>query len=443
MARLCCIASTLLYLLSPSPRAVAATACEHRLQRLADAGDRAAKLGLAKKLGPFLRGLRGAEKRVCAQQVERALRGLLVSWAQKRSAAAQHTLAIAQLWLDLFPRHDKAPLVRFARAGALYELTRYRAAALAYGALEGLPADKRKAALRRAVLAWQKHLAQTRPGQRQRRPARATKPRRIADKKAMFAAFDAFVALAPKSAEAITVRFRKARLLYDHNHLDAAAQHFLQLAEQHPRHALAASAAQLALDALDRQGKTKELTRRAKALLARPALARGRLGQTLQQVYLTGLFKRAEASSRQGRYAEGGRRYLEVVKAGPKHRLAPMALYNAAFCFERAKQITAAISAREQLLRCFDKATVAQRTRFLLAGNYHQRKDHRRAAALYVAYAGQAKANDRDAAQGLVYAITVQMRAGQRRRARELFRTLERIAPRHRRLVDQARAIVH
>lgn len=443
MARLLCVCSTLLCLLLSSQRAPAATACDHRLQRLAEAGDRAAKRQLAVKLGPFLRGLQGAERRVCAKQVERALRGLLASWAKPHSGAALDALYIAQLWLELFPRHDKAPLVRFARAGALYELSRFRLAALSYGAVSELPADKRKAALRRAVLAWQKHLSKTRPWLRHRTRRRSTKAWPITDRKPMFAAFDAFVALSPQSAEAITVRFRKARVLYDFNHLDAAAKLFLQLAEKHPQHSLAPSAAQLALDALNQQGKTAELTRWAERLLARPKLARGRLAETLRRLYQRGLFKRAEQAGSKRQFEKCGQLHLAAVKANPKDRSAHSSLYNAAFCFERAKKVALAISTRERLLKLSPAPTIAQRTRFLLAGNYHQRKDHRRAAALYVTFAGGAKANDRDAAQGLLYAITVHMRAGERRRARELFRLLERLAPRERLLLEKARGIVH
>ena len=444
MARSFCVVLALSVALFASDVARAATACEHRLKRLAEAGDRSTKRKLAAKLRPFLRGLRGAERRVCQKQVERALRGLLSSWAkQARRGAGMDALGISQLWLELFPRHDKAPLVRFARAGLLYQLARFRAAALAYGAIGGLPTAKRKAALRRVVLAWQKHLKKTRPWLRQRKQRPSTKAWPIADRKPMFAAFAAFVALAPKSAEAIMVRFRQARVLYDYNHLGPAAKLFLELAEQHPQHASAPSAAQLALDALNRQGKTAELTRWAKRLLSRPKLARGRLRDTLRRVYQTGLFKRAEEAGAKHHFEKCGQLHLAAAKANPKSRRAASSLYNAALCFERAKKIKQAISVRERLLEASPAPQIAQRTRFFLAGNYHQRKDHRRAAALYVAYAKGAKANDQDAARGLLYAITVHMRSGKRRRARELFRKLESIAPKQRRLVEKARGIVH
>ena len=57
----------------------------------------------------------------------------------------------------------------------------------------------------------------------------------------------------------VTIKYRKARIFYEYNHFDEAAPLFQDIVQKHPKHELAIYSANLLLDSLNAQGKTKEV----------------------------------------------------------------------------------------------------------------------------------------------------------------------------------------
>jgi hypothetical protein len=78
----------------------------------------------------------------------------------------------------------------------------------------------------------------------------------------------------PASPELPAIEYRRARLLYDRDHLAEAAPLFWRVVERHPGSELAIYAANLHLDALNALGRKTEVCASARRLLAGPVVAR-------------------------------------------------------------------------------------------------------------------------------------------------------------------------
>ncbi len=427
----------------------AETSCERYSAAVKAAIGRKAKIAAAKKLSAGMRRMGKAVRATCARGVEPLLRGVLVRWV--KAGAAAEGLAMSDLWLSLFVATDPshASMVRFTRASLLYKLSRWRMAALAYGALAGLPryvprqrlhsVKDRRAALRRAVLAWQHIVSGWR---RASRRGRASKAQRIPDRAAMFAAFDAFIAQNSRgSAEAAKVLFGQGRLLYDYGHLRAAVKIFGQVVARYSRQASARSAATLILDALQRAGHEDELLRWTKKLAKSP-VATPKLKESIRRIELSARFRRARQASEKKKWARCVSGFLAIASQAPKSKWAPMALYTAALCRRQSKKLLAAAALMERLLRTYPNDTIAQRVRFALAGLRHLVGRHADAARLYERYAKGATKGDRQVVSGLLYAVTVAVRKRKRRHAKDLVMLLRRLAPHDGRALKQAQELL-
>ncbi|PID39865.1 MAG: hypothetical protein CSA65_01275 [Proteobacteria bacterium] len=424
------LALTLALLVAPELHA--ATSCERKVSAVRDALGDDAKVSAARHLVGAARAMTGERRKACDRLVEPLLRGLVVRGA--KAGAAKTTLAFSELWLSLYALDTRAPKMRLTRAAMLTKLSRWRDAALAYGALAGLrghdrrqrakAAQDRKVALRRAVLAWQRlHL-----GKKVRRPA--GKPRRIVDRKPMFAAFAAFIAAERGKADAAAVLFCKARVLYEHDHLLASVKVFARLVKRYPGHALAPAAAKLLLEALEARGKHAALARWSEKLGKSEAGRKLAKSGTLSTLIAQQQFRRGERASKRRRWRRCAEAFAMVAGRAPKgSKLVPLALYNGALCERGAKRLAQASRLWLRLVNEFADHPLAQNARFSLAGWHHLAKRHGQAAKLYVAYAKRAARDDAQAAQGLLYAITVHVRRRDKVRVNALVTLMREVAP--------------
>ena len=78
----------------------------------------------------------------------------------------------------------------------------------------------------------------------------------------------------PSSPELAAIKYRRARLLYDRDHLEEAAPLFWQLVEQHPDSELAVYAGNLHLDSLNALKRRGEVCAAARTLAEGPLAAR-------------------------------------------------------------------------------------------------------------------------------------------------------------------------
>jgi TolA-binding protein len=427
-----------------APELHAATSCERKVAAVRDAQGNDAKVAAAERLVRAAGVMSGTRRKACDGHVEPLLRGLVVRGA--KAGASRSTLALCELWLTLYRRDARATKMRLTRAAMLYKLARWRDAALAYGALAGLagharrqrakaPQD-RKVALRRAVLAWQK----LHPSKKVRRPA--GKPRPIADRKPMFAAFDAFIAATRGKADAAAVLFRKARVLYEHDHLLASVKVFARLVKRHPRHALTGAAAKLLLAALGARGKEQGQARWSAKLAQSEAGKAPALARTLRALRTQQAFRRGTRASKRRRWRQCAAAFAEVAQRATKgSKLLPLALYNGALCERSGKRLARAEALWRRLVSELPNHALTQNARFALAARRHQAKRHGEAATLYIAYAKRAAKNDAQAAHGLLYAITVHVRRREKAAVAALLKLMREVVPGRKADIREARRL--
>ena len=75
----------------------------------------------------------------------------------------------------------------------------------------------------------------------------------------MIAAFDTYLKYVPDAKEPVTIMYRAARIFYEYNHFAEAAPLFRRSSRSTPNHELSVYSANLLLDSLNAQGKTKEV----------------------------------------------------------------------------------------------------------------------------------------------------------------------------------------
>lgn len=132
-------------------------------------------------------------------------------------------------YLQRFPISPRAHAARFFRAELLWDFEEYEEAAREYGrAVEADPAGKyaREAAWNR-VLSWDK------AGRPLIAPAAGDPRLRLAlptARRELLAAADDFVARFPDDSRRAQALYAAGRVLYDHNHFEAAARRFAELA---------------------------------------------------------------------------------------------------------------------------------------------------------------------------------------------------------------------
>ena len=90
--------------------------------------------------------------------------------------------------------------------------------------------------------------------------------------KKMIGAFDTYIKYVPDAPELVTIKYRKARIYYEYNHFDEAAKLFEDIVDKHPKHELPIYSANLLLDSLNAQGKTKEVVTWVDKFLEMPEL---------------------------------------------------------------------------------------------------------------------------------------------------------------------------
>ena len=90
----------------------------------------------------------------------------------------------------------------------------------------------------------------------------------------MLEAYDLYVRHVPEAPELVKVKYRRARIFYEHNHLEEAARAFGAIVDVHPEHELAAYAANLEIDAWNVLGRQDVVCARLESVQGGPLTAR-------------------------------------------------------------------------------------------------------------------------------------------------------------------------
>ncbi len=256
-----------------------------------------------------------------------------------------------------------------------------------------------------AMLAWMKALAvdpHTRPA-----PPDDTayttipQPRPLPEREQkLLAAYDGYLAHVkdPKDAERVDVQFLKADLLRRFDHLTEATALFQDLLAHHKDHESAESAAQLALDSLNRLQRYPEMLAMARGLLADTGFLEGKDGlkTTLQKVQRQSLRKEAERLETEGKkthrlaaFVECAQKYIEVYNLAAGEPEADVLLYNGGVCFEEGKSLAAARKLYEMLQKLYPSSKLAAKSIVRLGNAYAQTAYYREASESFEGYAAK------------------------------------------------------
>jgi tetratricopeptide (TPR) repeat protein len=223
-------------------------------------GGRREQLSEMQRLGAVLarlesnRGAAAAEVESCRQKLRDVTKEQVLVWhkdAQKTKDPSIAALAdpLYRQYLARFPKEKDAYEMTFYHAELLWTLGRWREAHDEYRrVVEMNPRGKLAAEAAYATVLSAKNALEAEPAA----PAPAglaPQPFSPAERR-LLAAFDLYLATVAKG-EVAPIKYRRARMYYDHNQLAAAVPLFQELALHHPESELAIYAANLALDSLN------------------------------------------------------------------------------------------------------------------------------------------------------------------------------------------------
>jgi tetratricopeptide (TPR) repeat protein len=213
----------------------------------------------------------------CRKRLKDTSKELVLLWhkkAQKTKDAALYELAdpLYRQYLAHFGNEKDSYDMTFFHAEALWSLERWADAGAEYRrVVEMNPTGKfakdaayaSVLAAKNALEAEEGHRIDPRPAGR--RPPGPPQPLSAGDQR-LLAAFDLYVTTVPSSPELAAIEYRRARMLYERDHLEEAVPLLWRVVERHPENELAIYAGSLHLDALNRLGRKAELCRSARTL---------------------------------------------------------------------------------------------------------------------------------------------------------------------------------
>jgi tetratricopeptide (TPR) repeat protein len=263
-----------------------------------------------------------------------------------------------------------------------------------------------------AVLAWKNALNIDDSGQgpdKQGGENKDYKPQVIpAYQQKMIAAFDTYIKYVPDAPELVTIKYRKARIYYDYNHFDKAVPLYQDIVERHTDHELAEFSANLLLDSLKIQGqdlkqpgKLKELGRWVDRFMEMPSLMKNtEFAKAMVSLKVDSLVVEAKQFEDQGNYKQCGISMRAAAESMPDHPQHAVRLYDAASCFQNARLIGQAVSARNELIKAHPTDPLAQKALYQIASGYHQLAFYQEAAKQYETFATKFP-GEREAAEAL------------------------------------------
>ena len=167
----------------------------------------------------------------------------------------------------------------------------------------------------------------------------------------MIEAFDTYIKYVPDSKELVNIKYQKARIYYEYNHLDEAAPFFLDIVDHHKDSELVVYSAQLYLDCLVIPKKYDAIAAILDPWLARPELTKDEgLKKRLEGIRASLDRKKIEVAEQSKDYKRTGQLYLQLAEKYPNDPKIDEVYYNAAINLERAKLIGQAVQARQALL---------------------------------------------------------------------------------------------
>lgn len=147
----------------------------------------------------------------------------------------------------------------------------------------------------------------------------------------------------PNGEKSAELRFRTARLYYQHNQFDKANELFKQVVKKHPRTKYSEYAANLMLDIFNLKKDYIGLEKAGQELLQMPEIAGSKAGGEIRGILEKASFKKAQDLEAEKKYAESAEQFETFAQQNPKSDLLATAQYNAAVNYERMGNVLKAI----------------------------------------------------------------------------------------------------
>jgi tetratricopeptide (TPR) repeat protein len=365
-----------------------------------------------------MKGVKKDQTEECRNTFHDTTKELALIWhkeAQKTKNTDTYALDkyVYKVFLDHFPKDKDAYEMAFYYGELLWTLENWKDAADEYTkVVEMNPQGKYvKDAAYAAVLAWKnalnvddhEHEDQVKADQeklKDREGKQKLEAMEIPEyQKKMIGAFDTYIKYVPDAPELVTIKYRKARIFYEYNHFADAAPLFGDIVQKHPKHELAIYSANLWLDCLNAQGKTKEVVALVDKFLEMPDLMKDpEFGKQMISLKSDTYDMEGHEFEKEHNYKECGRSMLASAEALPDHPKHAERLWNAGQCFQNAHLVGQALKARLALIAAHPKDPLAQKALFRVAAGYHQLAYYSKAAEHYEDFAskfpGEKKATD-------------------------------------------------
>ena len=213
----------------------------------------------------------------------------------------------------------------------------------------------------------------------------------------MMDAFDTYIQYVPDAPELPTIKYRRARIFFEHNMFDKATPLFKDLAENHSKSELALYSANLLLECIAikiKFDKTKAdewvamMEKQVDKFSGMPELTKDKeFEESLQKIKNNLLRIKIEVVEKMGDHKQAGVLYLQLAERFPNDPKVAELYFNAAINFERARLIGLAIQARERLIQLRPDDPLAKKAIYRLGQNYQFIAFYEQAADKYENFA--------------------------------------------------------
>ncbi len=371
------------------------------------------------------KGMDGVKKEAleeCRDNTAGSLRELATTWhkeAQKTNVKETYSLAqsLYKEYIDKFPQEKDVYNMTFYygellfKLGSLGDQKKYCEAAPVYTRVVQLDPDgknraapgkdpTRNEAAYAAVISWKNCLnvddsgeaakqdtsksrkgdvtaEKKEGGKKGKLAAKEEKPEDFAPKdipevqQKMLDAFETYIKYVPNSPELVTIKYRKARTLYEYNHFKDAAPLFKDIAKNHQDSDLAVYSANLLFDCDNVLHDIASLEADTKVLCPAQKLSQDadfhtqceKIQANIGRMYI-------EAAEKDQKFLKAAELYVQLANDHPDDPKIAEVLYNAAIDFERAKAFGRAIKARQDLIERKPDDPLAKKAIFQLGRAY-------------------------------------------------------------------------
>ena len=213
----------------------------------------------------------------------------------------------------------------------------------------------------------------------------------------MLEAFDTYIKFVPEAPELATIKYRRARVYYEYNHIDKALPLFKDLAENYPKSELAIYSANLLLDCLaikinfekeKADDYIKMMEVQVDKFQTMPELTKDQdFADQLKKIKASLLRKRVEVMEKNKEYRTAGALYLQLAERYPDDPKLDELLFNAALNFGQANLIGLSIQAYDKLITTKPDSPLAKRAIYRVGQNYQSVAAYREAADKYETFA--------------------------------------------------------